>query len=88
MKNSAHVYSAKEYEGFRTSNEILMAIEQITMDDLLKPNSTAYQAWADPEPHQYHEIYVRAWELADKDTDELFWGESGAISRPHWRITK
>lgn len=61
-------FSLPEYSRYDSSPEILQAIHEAVNGD-----PSAFDAvWDDPE--ELDTILTRAWELADDETDRLFWG--------------
>lgn len=88
-----HEFRNGRYDGFNSSDEILAAIEEIAgakltpsrsvsdFDDEPAP-SAADLLWQDATPEQMDRIISRAWELADPETEELYWGAGDTIRRP------
>lgn len=67
--------TAAEFANSREiSNEIAQAILEMANDE-----EQANAIWEDPDNSAYARVVARAWELADAEETELFWG--GRIAR-------
>ena len=73
MRNvtTADIINAETNNGWESDREIVQAILEIAADD-----EDANRIWADPTEEQREQVVARAWELADEDTDALYWGQT------------
>jgi hypothetical protein len=73
---SVHPYNTDPYDGFRSSDEILAAIEEVAGDDILDEESEAYRIWREPTKEESTKVEALAWAMARADDEVLFWGMS------------
>ena len=66
--NGTYVDETAEQWGYRhhTSPEIVLAIFEL--------NKNPEQTWDDPTPAEEKTVMDRAWALADREEDVLYWG--------------
>jgi hypothetical protein len=57
-------------DGHQTSKEIASAIEDMAGCDETKMQ----RIWENPTAEEMAEVSRRAWEMADEDETELYWG--------------
>ena len=67
-------YKSQEYDGFRTSWEILAAIETIAGDSILDESSRAYKLWSAPTETEVDQILAKARCLSI-EPGPLYWGD-------------
>jgi len=61
-----------DYSGLETSNEIILALEERYSGKACDEGSESNCEWADPS--DMSGIIARAWDLAEPETNKLFWG--------------
>jgi hypothetical protein len=70
-----------DLNSYHSSTEILEAILYYAGDVDQEWNEGCHQLWEDPSDEQKAMIEERAWKLAPKETDTLYWGDY-TITRP------
>lgn len=72
-------YNNAPFDGLCSSAEIIAAIDEIGSGAVYEEGSEAYRIWAEPTSSEQSEVLRRAWEYADADETELFWGQEKIV---------